>query len=396
MWIFFYFPEPFLCKILILINHWYFTFLIFAVTKLLWLKRNEPENYSRIAHVLLPHDYINYWLTGTFTMEASDASGTGVFDPVTRKWDTNRIEAVDEELLNWLPAKVLGPDEPAGTLRAEVALELGLPQEGVLVAPGGGDNAMSALGVGAVEEGVWVLSLGTSGTLFGAAPEPILDKTGTICAFCDAAGQALPLLCTVNCTGATEEVRRLCGLDHDQLAMLAAEEAPGCEGVTFLPYLQGERTPNWPHATGTVLGLRPGLMRLGLLYRAAMEGATFSLLQGLQEMKERGGVQTTELRLVGGGSKSQIWRQIIADAFQLPLRFPIETETAALGAALQAAALVTCTAVGKFVANEGQPQLEQKALQPNLDKANIYNEAFQRFVRLGTSLFGPDGMIQES
>ena len=330
-------------------------------------------------------------------MEASDASGTGCFDPVTREWDKQRIQAVDKALLNWLPAKISSANEPAGTLLPELAAELGLPQSGVLVGPGGGDNAMSALGVGAVEEGVWVLSLGTSGTLFGSAQEPILDKSGTICAFCDAAGQALPLLCTVNCTGATEEVKSLCGLDHNHLGKLAEGEAPGCEGVTFLPYLQGERTPNWPHATGTLLGLRPGLMRPGILYRAAMEGATFSLLQGLQEMKERGGVHATELRVVGGGSKSATWRQIIADSFQLPLRFPVETETAALGAALQAAAIVTGTSVGTFIANEGQPKLEEAVLKPNLENANAYNEAFQRFVRLGKSLFGPQTVIpQES
>lgn len=340
-------------------------------------------------------------------MEASDASGTGMFDPVKRIWDEERINLVDNDILKWIPEQILGPDASAGFLKDDIAQELGLPSGNqVKIASGGADNAMSALGVGAVEQGVWVLSLGTSGTLFGPTNTPILDPTGTICAFCDATGQALPLLCTINCTGVTEEVKDLCcgGLEHAELAELAAQEPPGCHGVTFLPYLGGERTPNWPGATGTVLGLQPGLMRPGVLYRAAMEGATFSLLNGLEEMKKQAGdgdsetiLRATELRIVGGGSKSQLWRQIIADAFQLPLRFPIEPESAALGAALQAAAVASgSTVVGFLKSPRGQPELESEVLQPNLENKNAYSEAFKRFSRLGTAFFGPKGIVSAS
>ena len=337
-------------------------------------------------------------------MEASDASGIGVFDSVNRQWDGERIAAVDPALSNWLPPRVLGPNECAGTVRGEVAAELGLAPSSsssrhheILVGVGGGDNAMSALGVGAVQQGVWVLSLGTSGTLFGPAQqEQIIDASGAICAFCDATGAALPLLCTVNCTGVTEEVRRLCGsLDHDELAQLAAAEPPGCQGVTFLPYLGGERTPNWPHATGALLGLRPQSMRPGLIYRAGLEGATYSLFAGMQQMKELGGGggrvhHATELRIVGGGAKNATWRQIIADTFQLPLRFPVETETAALGAALQAAAVASHMTVAEFVSGPGQPKLEAEVLQPNAENAAAYSEAFERFTKLGKMLFGSE------
>jgi xylulokinase len=346
-------------------------------------------------------------------MEASDASGTGILDPVHRKWDIERINSVDSDILKWIPDQILDPNASAGFLKDDVATELGLPSnDQVIVAPGGGDNAMSALGVGAVEQGVWVLSLGTSGTLFGPTKAPILDSTGTICAFCDATGQGLPLLCTINCTGVTEEVKNMCcgGLDHAELAELAAKESPGCHGVTFLPYLGGERTPNWPSATGTLLGLQPGLMRPGVLARAAMEGATFSLLQGLEEMKKQaagssnggdgdgGGdgdvLRATELRIVGGGSKNHTWRQIIADSFQLPLRFPVEPETGALGAALQAAAVATGTTISEFLKSPlGQPELESEVLQPNVDNKQAYSEAFERFTRFGVALFGPNGVV---
>lgn len=358
----------------------------FTATKLLWLKRREPENWERLAHVLLPHDYVNFWLTGRLCMEASDASGTGLFDAAARGWDAERIRQLDERLASCLPP-LIGASEAVGTLRPEVAAELGLPPE-VVVAPGGGDNAMAALGSGAVREGTWVLSLGTSGTLFGPSSKAVLDPSGTICPFADAAGGWLPLLCTLNCTGVTEEVRLTVGkcLDHDSMTNEASTEPPGCHGVTFLPFINGERTPNWPQATGSVLGLRPGLMRPGLLYRAAMEGATFTLLAGMQRMKDYG-IAATELRVVGGGSQNKLWRRIVADAFQLPLRFPAEPEAAALGAALQAAAVHTGTPIADFV-EAHPPPMEPGVLQPQHTTAAAYEEAFKRHQRWGACLFG--------
>jgi len=318
-------------------------------------------------------------------MEASDASGTGILDDTRREWDHDKIAAVDPCISTWLPEKILRPMEPAGILRPEVATELGVPQ-GTLVGPGGGDNSMSALGCGAVEEGTWVLSLGTSGTLFGPTRLPIPDTSGAICAFCDATGQYLPLLCTINCTGATEEVKRLCGgTDHGALSKLAALEPPGCHGVTTLPYFQGERLPNWPHASGSIIGLRPGLLRPGILYRSAMEGATFSLLRGLRLMKEYG-IEVKELRVVGGGSKSALWRRMISDSFQMPLRFPVEPDAAALGAALQAGAVSSGMLLREFIAAHA-PEMEEICLQPDISTAELYEDAFQRFLQIGEALF---------
>ena len=125
-----------------------------------------------------------------------------------------------------------------------------------------------------------VISLGTSGTLFGCFHRPLIDPSGTVAPFCDATGQFLPLVCTMNCTNTTNEVREAFALDRDDIEALASDEAPGCSGVNFLPFLTGERTPNWPLATAAILGLRPGSLRSGVLYRAAMEGAAFALLGG--------------------------------------------------------------------------------------------------------------------
>eukprot|EP00198_Chlamydomonas_reinhardtii_P011700 XP_001701037.1 predicted protein [Chlamydomonas reinhardtii] len=305
----------------------------FTITKLLWLQRHEPDTYAAVRSVLLPHDYVNWWLTGRKIMELGDASGTGVLDVEGRRWDTAAMDAVDTRLRELFPPLVDSPDQAIGTVRPEVAAQLGLPP-GVLVAPGSGDNAMSALGAGAATDGATVISLGTSGTIFAKSPTAILDPTGVICPFCDATGNYLPLLCTLNCTRVLEEAF---GLDHETLTELAEADAsgPGCGGVTWLPYLIGERTPCWPHASGALLGLRPGCLRPGLLYRAAMEGATLSLLAGFRSMVAAGLRPGAQLRLVGGGAKNRLWWQIVADAFGMEVVLPAEPDSAALGAALQ-------------------------------------------------------------
>ncbi|GIM00695.1 hypothetical protein Vretimale_5633 [Volvox reticuliferus] len=309
----------------------------FTITKLLWLKRHEPEVFDSVRCALLPHDYINSWLTGRRVTECGDASGTGVLDVAARQWDVAAMDAVDPRLRSMFPPLVSSPEEVVGVLLPDVASELGLPT-GVVVAPGSGDNAMSALGAGATGDGETVLSLGTSGTIFAKSPIPILDPTGVICPFCDATGAYLPLLCTLNCTRVLEEVREAFGLDHTALTALAEKEPAGCGGVIWLPYMIGERTPCWPHACGALFGLRAGSLRPGLVYRAAIEGATLSLLSGFRRMVRAGLQPSRRLRLVGGGAKNALWRQVVADAFQMEVLLPAEPDSAALGAALQVGA----------------------------------------------------------
>jgi D-xylulose kinase len=306
----------------------------FTASKLLWLRRHEPAHWARVAAVLLPHDFINAWLCGERCMEFGDASGTGFFDPVARRFDPVAMAAIDARLAGLLPP-LRAPGALAGRLTAAAASELGLPT-GVPVAAGGGDNMMAAIGSGATTAGVVVASLGTSGTIFARTESPVVDPAGLIAPFCSSDGAWLPLLCVMNVTGVTEAVKALTGLGHDALTELAAAVPPGAEGLCWLPFLVGERVPDLPEATGTLLGLRPGTLRPGHLYRAAMEGTTLNLAAGLDRLRHLGLV-VDEVRLCGGASHNALWRQILANLFDVPVRPLLEAESAALGAAVQAA-----------------------------------------------------------
>jgi len=317
-------------------------------------------------------------------MECGDASGIGALDIYNRVFDKKTLQLVDKDLEPKLPS-LIGPNTVLGKLKSELGDQLGFTRE-VLVSPGSGDNMMSALGAGAVSDGVLIVSLGTSGTLFGCSDKPIFDKDGIVCPFCDATGRWLPLVCTMSCTGALEEVKKSFNLSHEELTSLAEKEPIGCHGVNFLPYLKGERTPNWPLATGVIYGLGPGSLRPGLLYRAAIEGATFTLLNGLKSM-EKLGMTAKELRVVGGGSKNPLWRRIIADAFQMLLKFPLEPESAALGAALQAGATWRGKDVAEYVLQQTVP-ISEETMLPDVSQALAYQKAYERHVELGTLLFG--------
>jgi xylulokinase len=361
----------------------------FTSTKLLWLRRNEPESYERLAHVALPHDYLNYVLTGELVMECGDASGTGLLDTKARCWDTAAISMVDPLLRQRLPPLLQRPNDVAGHLQQSVASRLGL-REGVPVAPGGGDNMMSALGCGCAVKGRAAISLGTSGVIFAKTDEAARDESGAVCPFLDATGGGLPLLCTLNCASVPEEICAAFGLDRDEITRLAEAEPVGCEGLTLLPYLVGERTPNWPHASGGLVGLRPGhLGRPGLLYRAALEGVAFSLRDGLAAMNLHGlPDDCDEIRLVGGGSKSALWRRILADALQMRIACPAEPESAALGAALQAAAVVDgAEEIGEWIESR-HPAPVSELVEPDPAKAAEYEAAFKLYAERGVQLFG--------
>jgi xylulokinase len=356
----------------------------FTAPKLVWMRSHEPANFARVRRVLLPHDWVNLFLAGDAFTDAGDASGTGYFDATDRTYDRRAMDAIGPAFHEMVP-RLVPPDGAAGTLRPAAAQVLGL-RAGIPIAPGSGDNMMSALGAGAVDHGTLVVSLGTSGTLFGPSDRPVLDPAGLIAPFCDATGRWLPLLCTMNCTVVTEEVRACFGLPHDRLTQLAADEPIGAGGVTFLPYLQGERAPDWPHARGVVHGLGPGSMRPGTLYRAALEGATLALAHGASRLAALG-LPARELRVVGGGSRNPLWRRILADAFGAPLRFPAEPESSALGAALQAAAVASGTPVARFV-RDHPPPMSADTVDPIDANVRAYRDVAARFDALGTRLFG--------
>jgi sugar (pentulose or hexulose) kinase len=347
--------------------------------KLLWLKNHEPENFARVRSVLLPHDYVNFLLTGRKFMEAGDASGSGAFDPKKRDFDRALLEWVDARAPEFFP-DLVPANAVAGTVSARAAAYFGLP-EGIAVSPGGGDNMMSAIGSGATREGATVISLGTSGTAFACSSRPIVDPRGEIAAFCDSTGAYLPLLCTMNVTGVTEEVRRAFNLGHEEITRLASAVPAGSDGLLFLPYLVGERVPNLPSATGSLLGLRPGLMDAGHLFRAAIEGTSLGLAHGIERMKELG-LALSSVSVVGGGAKNPLWRQILADMLGVPVVALAEPESAALGAALQAL-WVKRRATGEDVSADdvARPFIayDERPCEPNAERHRTYREMLTSF-----------------
>jgi xylulokinase len=305
----------------------------YTAPKILWMKQKEPANYAAINSILLPHDYINLWLTGEKRMEFGDASGTGLLDVRTREWCEPLCDFIDEGVKDLLPA----PESSRGVtglLREKLRTQWGL-KGNPIVSAGGGDNMMGAIGTGNIEEGVLTASLGTSGTLYSYAKEPVVDREGDVAAFCDSTDGWMPLICTMNVTVATERVRNLFGWDHPGLEEAVANIGPGAEGLLFLPYLNGERTPNLPNGSGVLHGLNMRNMTAAHMARAVTEGVTMGLAYGLKRFRQLG-VTPQEIRLTGGGSNSPTWRQICADVFGVPTVCLKSSEGAALGAAVQA------------------------------------------------------------
>jgi xylulokinase len=305
----------------------------FTAPKILWLKKHEPENYERLATVLLPHDYLNFWLTGEKVMEYGDASGTALLDVRKRRWSDAAIEAIDADLAGKLPL-MISSDKPCGRLQSSAARQLDLSTD-VLVSAGGGDNMMGAIGTGNVNAGVITASFGTSGTIYACSEKPVVDPKGEIAAFCDSTNRWLPLLCTMNVTTATEMIRLNVGWTHEKFSAAVARVPVGAGGLILLPYLEGERTPNVPAGTGVWLGVNSKSFLPENMARASMEGVTLGMNYGLRRLAELG-VKPKQIRATGGGAKSKAWRQIMADVFNAEVVTLKVAEGAAYGAALQA------------------------------------------------------------
>ena len=305
----------------------------YTAGKILWLKKHEPENFARLATVLLPHDYINFYLTGRRVMEYGDASGPALLNVRTRQWSRRALQAIDGELPDKMP-ELIESDQPVGYLSAQTAELLGL-NTSVLVSAGGGDNMMGAIGTGNTREGLITASFGTSGTIYACAGKPVIDPEGEIAAFCDSTNRWLPLLCTMNVTVATGMISDFFKLEIKDFDRLAAEAPAGSEGVLLVPYLEGERTPNVPDGTGVFFGINTRTMKPANLARAAMEGVTLGMNYGLLRLAELG-VRPSQIRATGGGAHSPLWRQIMADIFNAEVVTLKVSEGAAYGAALQA------------------------------------------------------------
>jgi xylulokinase len=298
-----------------------------TITKLSWLHRTEPESWRRLAHVLLPHDWLTLRLTGRLVTDRGDASGTGYWSAATGSYRADLLALVDQER-DWstaLPA-VLGPGDAAGEWRGSV------------VAAGTGDNMAGALGVG-LRAGDVAISVGTSGTVYAVSEDPVVDPSGTVAGFADATGRHLPLVCTLNATKVIDAVRRLLDVDHDAFDELALAAPPGAGGLTLLPYLDGERTPDRPTATGVLAGIRSDVSRQQLA-RAAVEGVVCGLLDGLDALAAFAPIGG-RLLLLGGGARSRALRQVVADLTGRAVLVPDATEQVAAGACVQAAAVAT-------------------------------------------------------
>jgi len=312
----------------------------YTISKLLWLKQNEPRNFARIRHILLPHDYLNFWLTGKLRAEAGDASGTAFFDIRMRSWQRQVLDAIDGgtgQLCGALP-ELIGPEDIVGSLRPEVAADLGIP-ESCVVASGGGDNMMAAIGTGNVREGIVTLSLGTSSTVYSFSDHPVQDETGNVAPFCSSSGGWLPLICTMNATNVVTDTVRLVGKNIADIEAALNSTPPGADGLTFLPFLNGERTPDLPRARASLLGISTTNFTANHLIRAAVEGVSFGILNGLDLILR--GRRADVVRVTGGGARSAAWRQLLADASGVEIHVPAEEEAGCLGAAIQAMVAVS-------------------------------------------------------
>ncbi len=357
----------------------------FTASKILWFKEREPEKYDQLDCVLLPHDYINFWLTGERKAEFGDASGTAYFDIRERRWSTEVLNAIDPsgKLERCVP-KLIESREPVGRIRKEIAEKFGF-RENVIVSSGGGDNMMAAIGTGNVAPGVVTTSLGTSGTIYCFSEKPVVDPEGELAAFCSSDGHWLPLVCTMNVTVSTELTRSLFGLTLEELNTEISASSPGANGLILLPYFNGERTPALPSAKANLYGMDSTNYTRSNVCRAAMEGATFGLRYGLDVFK-RQGITPAEIRLVGGGAKSAIWRQMVADIFASTVVCPVTQEAGALGAALQA---IWCylndneeNVSLKQVTDEFVSLDESSRVEPHAENVKIYQEIYKKYLKL--------------
>ncbi len=303
----------------------------FTVTKLRWLAEHEPEHAARTARVLLPHDWITWRLggSGSPATDRGDASGTGYFSPAGNVWLPDLAEAALGHLVE-LP-RLAAPAEIVGHTAADAAGAAA----GVPLSAGTGDNMGAALGLG-LAPGDIVVSIGTSGTAYAITTVPAADQTGAVAGFADATGRFLPLVATVNAARVLTVTARLLGTDADGLARLALAAPPGAEGITLLPYLDGERSPNRPDASGVIRGLTSSNMTPQNLARAAVEAVLCSLADAIANLADCG-VTAERVILIGGASASPAVRAIAPAIFGVPVTVPVSEEYVALGAARQAA-----------------------------------------------------------
>lgn len=352
----------------------------YTASKVRWFGKARPDLYDRMDCILLPHDYINLYLTGERCMEMGDASGTGFLNVRERSWSNPMLQAIDadRDLAECLPQLRIA-NESVGLLRNDVAQELGLPS-GIPAGIGGGDNMMGAVGTGNVRAGRVTMSLGTSGTVYAYSDAPVVDPSGNIAAFCSSTGGWLPLLCTMNCTVTTDLMRGLLGADISTFEKSISAAARGAAGVITLPFFNGERTPNLPNARGCLVGLSSDNTTPENLLRSAVEGATYALRFGIDELNALG-VQADEIVITGGGARSDTWRQLVADICGSPVIVFEQDEGAAFGAALQALQIVEPGSRIEDLVDDHLTHDTARSCEPRSAAVSDYQEYYEHYQR---------------
>ena len=355
----------------------------FTAPKILWVKRNEPENFKKIAKIMLPKDYLIYKFSGCFATDLSDASGMLLLDAKNRRWSREMCEicGISEEQLPALYESY----EVVGTLKREIAEELGLSAEVKIIA-GAGDNAAAAVGTGVVGEGGCNISLGTSGTLFVSSAEYKEDRVNALHSFCHADGGWHLMGCILSAASCNAWwSQKVLQTDDYAKEQAGLEEELGRNDVYFLPYLMGERSPhNDVNARGVFIGMRPDTTRKQMTL-AVLEGVTFALRDCLEAAKKNG-VKIERTKLCGGGAKSTLWRKIIANVMNMPVDIPQTEQGPSYGAAMLA--MVGC---GEYAsvrqAAEAIVRVKETVL-PDRQTAERYAEKYKNFTKFYPALKG--------
>jgi len=355
----------------------------FTLPKLLWVRDNEPEQFAKVKKVLLPKDYIRFRLTGEYATDVSDASGTALFDVVKRQWSYELADALNIDR-NILPG-VYESSAIAGKVTGAAAEALGLAA-GTPVVGGGGDQAASAVGNGIVEAGIMSCTLGTSGVVFAHMDEPHYDPKGRVHTFCHAVPEKWHVMGVTQGAGLSLQWFRnqlAAGVEYNSLTKEAASTAPGAQGLFWLPYLMGERTP---HLDATARAAWVGLTAKhtrGDMVRAIIEGVCYSQRDGLDIIKGMG-VPVESIRVSGGGATSPFWRQVLADVLNTRIVILETQKGSAYGAALLA---LVGTGAFKSVQEACRATIrEAQSVEPNPNAARIYEEAHHTYQALYPAL----------
>ena len=361
----------------------------YTASKIFHMYRNERELYDKTDHFLLVHNYINWYLTGgKIAMEEGDASGTGIWDPVTKTWSKNLMNIISDDLVSKLPI-VASATKSIGYISNSLANQYGFDLE-CRIDAGSGDNMYSALGTGNIEPGTVTISLGTSGTAFAILDQPFVDKDGEIACFCDSTGKYLPLLCISNMAGGYNTFLEENNLSHADFETLLTQTPPGNNGNIIIPWYSGERTPDIPEACPIYFGFQYEEINKKSIARGLIEGHVLNLFAGFSKMP----VKPDIIHLTGGLSQSKSWCQMIADIFDCET-VPVKGEGAALGAAIHAAWVwknengLSCDLsqlVNPFIAFE-----EDLRCKPDKKNVKIYQNLFLSYEALVKRVRGLEG-----